>query len=68
MNANKVKEVLAKNVLADGFEPIIDLDKSWIFSEKHIQSKSKNTPLLGKKLTSKIEYTINKGFISNHLD
>ena len=59
------------NPIKVGTEPeinIIDLNKNWIFSEKHIQSKSKNTPLLGKTLTSKIEYTINKGFISNHLD
>ena len=47
---------------------IINLNKNWTFSEKHIQSKSKNTPLLGKKFNSKIEYTINKGFISNHLE
>ena len=59
------------NPIKEESEPeinIIDLKKDWIFSEKHIQSKSKNTPLLGKKLTGKIEYTINKGFISNHLD
>ena len=59
------------NSIKEGNEPeinIIDLNKDWIFSEKHIQSKSKNTPLLGKKLTSKIEYTIKKGFISNHLN
>tara|TARA_B100001996_G_scaffold381359_1_gene370632 strand:+ start:121 stop:1428 length:1308 start_codon:yes stop_codon:yes gene_type:complete len=59
------------NPIKEESEPeinIIDLKKNWIFSEKHIQSKSKNTPFLGKKLTGKIEYTINKGFISNHLD
>ena len=59
------------NPIKEESEPeinIIDLSKDWIFSEKHIQSKSKNTPLLGKKLTGKIEYTINRGFISNHLD
>jgi dihydroorotase len=59
------------NPIKEGSEPeinIIDLNKDWVFSEKHIQSKSKNTPLIGKKLLSKIEYTINKGFISNHLD
>ena len=59
------------NPIKEESEPeinIIDLSKDWVFSEKHIQSKSKNTPLLGKKLTGKIEYTINRGFISNHLD
>mgnify|MGYP001304743013 CR=1 FL=1 len=45
---------------------IIDLNKKWVLSENHIQSKSLNTPLIGKKLTGKIEYTINKGFISKH--
>ena len=47
---------------------IIDLDKQWVLSENHIQSKSLNTPLIGKKLTGKIEYTLNKGFISKHID
>ena len=28
INANQVREVLSKNILADGFEPIIDLQKS----------------------------------------
>jgi len=28
INANQVREVLSKNILADGFEPIIDLKKS----------------------------------------
>ena len=35
--ANNVREVLGKNLLADGFEPIMDLDKSqgsWIVDER----------------------------------
>ena len=28
VNPKKVREILDKNILADGFEPIIDLDKS----------------------------------------
>ena len=37
VNANKVREVLSKNILADGFEPIIDLEKShhsWLVDER----------------------------------
>ena len=59
------------NSIKEGSEAeinVIDLNKNWTFSKKHIQSKSKNTPLLGKKFNGKIEYTINKGFISNHLE
>ena len=47
---------------------IIDCNKKWVFSENHIKSMSKNTPLLGRKMKSKVEFTINKGFISKHLD
>ena len=37
MNANDVKKVLSKNILADGFDPIIDLKKShdsWLVDER----------------------------------
>ncbi len=37
MNASNVREILAKNILADGFDPIMDLDKSkgsWIVDER----------------------------------
>ena len=47
---------------------IIDCEKKWIFNEMHIKSMSKNTPLLGRKMEGKVEYTINKGFISKHED
>ena len=33
-----------------------------------IKSMSKNTPLLGRKMKGKVEFTINKGFISKHKD
>ena len=28
VKANEVRKILAKNILADGFEPVIDLNKS----------------------------------------
>ena len=37
LNAKNVKSILSKNILADGFEPIIDLDKShgsWIIDQR----------------------------------
>ena len=40
LNAKKVREILSKNILADGFEPIIDLDKShgsWIIDQRNGQ-------------------------------
>ena len=35
------------------------------FNENYIQSKSKNTPIIGKELMGKVLITINKGYISN---
>ena len=44
---------------------IIDPDHEWIFSEKNIYSKSKNSPFIGEKLKGKIHYTLSKGFLAN---
>ena len=44
---------------------IIDPILEWVFDNKHIQSKSNNSPIIGKKLKGKVLVTINKGFISN---
>ena len=44
---------------------IIDPNYEWIFSEDFIQSKSSNSPLVGKKMLGKVVFTINKGYISN---
>ena len=38
VNPKKVREILDKNILADGFEPIIDLEKShgsWIVDQRN---------------------------------
>lgn len=40
---------------------LFDPDKKWIFAEKDIYSKSKNTPFIGHELTGKIWATINNG-------
>ena len=40
---------------------VVDLNKSYIFTEKEILSKSKNSPFLGKKFWGKIEMTICDG-------
>ncbi len=40
---------------------IFDPDIEWIYTEKEIKSKSKNTPFLNEKLKGKILYTIFKG-------
>ena len=40
---------------------IFDLKKEWVLNEETSFSKSKNTPLWGKKLTGKVIYTIKGG-------
>lgn len=46
---------------------IFDPGKVWIYESKNIQSKSKNSPFIDKKLRGKIKAVINKGkiFINN---
>ena len=44
---------------------IIDPTYKWTFLENEIQSKSKNTPIIGEDLIGKVLVTINKGFISS---
>jgi dihydroorotase len=46
---------------------IFDPDQVWIYESKNIQSKSKNSPFIDKKLRGKIKAVINKGkiFINN---
>ena len=44
---------------------IIDPTYKWTFLENVIQSKSKNTPIIGETLIGKVLITINKGFISS---
>ena len=43
---------------------IIDPTSKWIFDEKSIQSKSHNSPLIGKEMYGRIVATINKGYIT----
>ena len=70
LNPSKIMGIVPNPIEKDSEAEIniIDLDKNWVLSEKHIQSKSNNTPLLGKKLTGKVQITINKGFICKHID
>ena len=44
---------------------ILDPDQEWIFKEKNIYSKSRNTPFFGEKLKGKVHFTISKGFIAD---
>lgn len=53
-----------KGEIAEGKDAditIIDPDKEWVFTEKDIVSKSKNTPFIGRKLKGTVEYTIYGG-------
>lgn len=40
---------------------IFDPSQEWIYESKNIQSKSKNSPFIDKKLTGKVKAVINKG-------
>lgn len=46
---------------------IFDPNQEWVYESKNIQSKSKNSPFIDKKLTGKAKAVINKGkiFINN---
>ncbi len=55
--AVNIKEGAAANLT------LFDPDASWTFTEKDIRSKSKNTPLIGKKLKGKVIGVVNKGML-----
>ncbi len=42
---------------------IFDPNEKWVFEDEHIQSKSSNSPFLGKELTGKIKYILSKNQI-----
>ena len=42
---------------------ILDPNEKWVFEDEHIQSKSSNSPFLGKELTGKIKYILSKNQI-----
>ena len=44
---------------------ILDPVQEWIYKEKNIYSKSRNTPFIGEKLKGKVRYTISKGTIAD---
>ena len=39
---------------------VFDHKREWVFHEKHIYSKSENSPFIGKKLKGKIKFTISR--------
>ena len=44
---------------------VVDPSFEWKFSSGDIQSKSKNSPIVGMNLLGKVQVTINKGYILN---
>ena len=54
-------EPIEKNFLANFI--VLDSKVEWIFEEKHIFSKSKNSALLGKKMRGKVEMVVAKNKI-----
>ena len=44
---------------------IVDPLAEWVFTEKNIFSKSKNSPFIGETLKGKVLYTISKGFLAD---
>ena len=43
---------------------ILNANQKWNFSLKDIESKSVNSPFIGKQLTGKVLYTISKNFLA----
>ena len=43
---------------------VIDTEKEWVFKKSSIQSRSGNSPFLGKKVTGKIHFILSKGIIT----
>ena len=46
---------------------IIDPELEWIFSESHIKSRSKNSPMLGMKFKGKVIGTMSGTYIFENL-
>ncbi len=44
---------------------IVDPLAEWVFTEKNIFSKSKNSPFIGETLKGKVLYTISKGYLAD---
>ena len=44
---------------------IVDPNLKWVFTEKNIFSKSKNSPFIGETLKGKVLYTISKGYLAD---
>ena len=44
---------------------VLDDSKEWEFTQKDIQSKSVNSPFIGKLLQGKVLHTISKNFIAS---
>ena len=65
VNPRKVMNIDA-NLFAVGKQAqitIFDPNQKWTFENKHIQSKSSNSPFIGKELTGKIKYILSKNQI-----
>ena len=68
INPSKIVNI-SPNYIKEGNEAeinIIDPNYKWNFNEKHIKSKSKNSPIIGMELEGKVVFTINKGIISSN--
>jgi len=58
--------VIAEGTIAN--ITVFDPEKEWTFTEKHIHSKSKNTPFIGRKFKGQVIAVFNKGLshFNNH--
>ncbi|MBF0572011.1 MAG: dihydroorotase [Candidatus Omnitrophica bacterium] len=60
----RIAGLASKGVIKQGFDAditIIDPDKEWTVTREGFVSKSKNSPFIGRKLFSQVEYTICAG-------
>ncbi len=44
---------------------VLDANREWVFSREHIESKSINSPYIGKTLKGKVVHTISRDFVTN---
>lgn len=68
INPRKILQIKPVSI-HEGYEAefvFIDFEKDWVFSEKDIKSKSKNTPFIGTRMKGKILGIYNKGQLIWH--
>ena len=64
INKLQKEKILALEPISINLLTSVNPNLKWTFTDKDIQSKSQNSPILGMELLGKVLVTINKGYIS----